>query len=243
MLNAVPDILGSMEPSEAEARFYGTSLDQRKAVTHLSYRIDARLPSVDPANAFEIRTSQSAWLQMQKHVDRSAWRFGQRVETGGILLGDHDDILKIMWVDEFSPPPRDSTLSPTEFICGTRGTAQLHEKRDRESHGSIRYIGMWHTHPESLPVPSSTDLLAMSTLSSETGGQFAHSLMVIIGTPYHRLALATYAFSQAELKQRRFSRRCEVSFPPSILQDGPNRNRFLLPRVARRLLQITDHLF
>ena len=243
MLNAVPDILGSMGPSEAEARFYGTSLDQQKALTHLRYRLGGRLLSVDPANAFEIRISQSAWLQMQRHVDRSAWRFGQRVETGGILLGERDETLKIMWVDEFRPPPSDSTLTPTEFICGTRGTAHLHAKRNRESRGSIRYIGMWHTHPESLPVPSSTDLLAMSTLSSGTGGQFAHSLMIIIGTPYHRLALATYAFSQAELRQRRFSRRCEVSFPPSILQDGPNRHRSLLPRVALKLLQIADHLF
>lgn len=243
MLNAVPDILGTIGHSEAEARFYGTSLDQKKAATHLRYRIGGRLPSVDPANAFEIRISQSAWLQMQKHVDHSAWHFGQRVETGGILLGERDETLKIMWVDEFSPPPSDSTLTPTEFICGTRGTAQLHAKRDRESRGSIRYIGMWHTHPESLPVPSSTDLLAMSTLSSETGGQFAHSLMVIIGSPYHRLALATYAFSQAELRQRKFSRRCEVSFPPSILPDGPNPHRSLLPRVALKLLQIADQLF
>jgi integrative and conjugative element protein (TIGR02256 family) len=243
MLNAVPDILGSIEPSEAEARFYGASLDHRKAVTHLRYRIDGRLPSVDLANEFQIRISQSAWLQMQKHVDRSAWRFGQRVETGGILLGERDETLKIMWVDEFSAPPRDSTLTPTEFICGTRGTAQLHARRDRESRGSIRYIGMWHTHPESLPVPSSTDCIAMSTLSSETGGRFAHSLMVIIGTPYHRLALATYAFSQAELRQRKFSRTCEVSFPPSILQNRPNRRRSLLPRVARKLLQIADHVF
>ena len=242
MLNAVPDILGSMGPSEAEARFYEAPLDQHKAVTHLSYRIGGRLLSVDPANAFEIRISQSAWLEMQKHVDRSAWRFGQRVETGGILLGERDETLKIIWVDEFSPPPSDSTLTQTEFICGIRGTAQLHAKRERETRGSIRYIGMWHTHPESLPVPSSTDLLAVSKLSSETGGQFAHSLMVIIGTPYHRLALATYAFSQAELRQRRFSRKCEVSFPPSILQDNPNRHRSLFPRVAMKLLRIADGL-
>jgi integrative and conjugative element protein (TIGR02256 family) len=231
-----------MGPSEAEVRFYENALNQQRAITNLRYRIGGRLPSVDPTSRFEIRISQSAWLQMQRHVDRSAWRLGHRVETGGILLGERDESLKIMWVDEFSAPPSDSTLTPTEFICGTNGTAELHAKRERESRGSIRYIGMWHTHPESLPVPSSTDFLAMSALSDKTSGQFAHSLMVIIGTPYHRLALATYAFSQAELRQRRFSRKCEVSFPPSILEDKPNRHRSLLPRVAMKLFRIADSL-
>jgi hypothetical protein len=83
----------------------------------------------------------------------------------------------------------------------------------------------------------------MSKLSGETGGQFAHSLMVIIGTPYHRLALATYAFSQAELRQRKFYRECEVSFPPSILQEYPSRHRSLPNRVALRLFQTAYSLF
>lgn len=58
MLNAVPDILGSMGPSEAEARFYRASLGRQKSVTYLGYRIGGRLLSVDPANTFEIRISQ-----------------------------------------------------------------------------------------------------------------------------------------------------------------------------------------
>lgn len=85
MLNAFPDILHSMKLSETNARFYGTSLDQQEAVTHLRYWIGGRLLSADPANAIDIRTSRSGWLQMQRPVECSAWRFGQRVETGGIL--------------------------------------------------------------------------------------------------------------------------------------------------------------
>jgi hypothetical protein len=77
---------------------------------------------------------------------------------------------------------------------------------------------MWHTHPESLPIPSATDVLAMISLASETGGTFAHSLMIIIGTSYHELALATYAFSQSELAKKIIQRTCVVSFPPSRLE-------------------------
>ncbi|UWZ85258.1 ThiF family adenylyltransferase [Occallatibacter riparius] len=218
MLNAVPEILESLHPSEAEARFYSPSIDAPDNTGQLRYRIDGRLQSHDLTSGFEIRISRSAWLQMQRHINQSAWRFGRRVETGGILLGERDESLKLMWVDEFSAPPRDSTLTATEFICGTEGTAKLHEQRNRVSRGSVRYVGMWHTHPDSLPVPSATDIQAMALLSDETGGLLAHSLMIIIGTPYQRLALATYAFSQAELREGRFTRLCAVSHPPSALQ-------------------------
>jgi integrative and conjugative element protein (TIGR02256 family) len=179
---------------------------------------------------------------MQRYVDSSTWRFGRRVETGGILLGERDESLKLMWVDEFSAPPSDSTLTATEFICGTRGTAGLHARRSRMSRGSVQYIGMWHTHPESLPVPSSTDILAMAALSQQTGGLFAHSLMIIIGTPYQRLALATYAFSQTELSQKKFTRTCVVSFPPSGLHAGPGRHRSPVAHLAIQLFQRAKHI-
>lgn len=242
MLNAVPEILGSIHAAEAEARFYSLSLDTENTTRQLRYRLEGRLLSNDLTNEFEIRISRAAWLQMQRHVDCSAWQLGRRVETGGILLGERDESLNIMWVDEFSPPPRDSTLTATAFICGTRGTAELHARRNKTSRGSVRYIGMWHTHPDSLPVPSATDIQGMTSLSEQTGGLFAHTLMIIIGTPYQRLALATYAFSQAELRQKRFIRTCAVSFPPSDLREGTWQNR-RISHFARRLLETAKHAF
>ena len=218
MLNAVPAILGTIHSAAAEARFYAPLNEGHGTATQLRFPVEGRLCSNDPTSGFEIRISRTAWLQMQDHIGRSAWQLGKRVETGGILLGERDEALKVMWVDEFSRPPADSVLTATEFICGTRGTTELHEKRNISSLGSVRYIGMWHTHPESLPVPSSTDILAMISLADKTGGIFAHSLMIIIGTPYRRLALATYAFSQSELSQKTFRRTCVVTFPPSDLE-------------------------
>jgi integrative and conjugative element protein (TIGR02256 family) len=235
MLNAVPEILETIHPSEAEARFYAPAEGSGNAA-QLRIRIDGRIRSDDLTNGFEIRIGRTAWNQMQEHIDRSAWRFGSRVETGGILLGERDESIKVMWVDEFSPPPPDSVHTAAEFLCGTVGTLHLHETRNRFSMGSIRYIGMWHTHPESLPVPSSRDVQAMISLSEETGATYAHSLMIIVGTPYQRLALAVYAFSQAELNQRVFRRTCSVMFPPSDLEITARDNRPLQMRGTRTFL-------
>ena len=81
--------------------------------------------------------------------------------------------------------------------------------------------------------------LAMIALASETGGLFAHSLMIIIGTPYHELALATYAFSQSELAQKIIQRTCVVSFPPSRLEVDQRPQGSAVSEVARNLLQRT----
>jgi len=34
---------------------------------------------------------------MHAAVDHSAWKHGKRVETGGIVLGEKDEVLKIIW--------------------------------------------------------------------------------------------------------------------------------------------------
>ena len=223
MLNAIPTLLEKMQPSEAAAWFCHTA-GNNGSFSMLQYRFDGRISSYDPTSGFEVRISRRAWQQMQEVVQKSAWRYGRRVETGGILLGERDEVLRIMWVDEFSAPPPDSALTENEFLCGIKGTLALHTGRNQKSHGSTRYLGMWHTHPSSLPLPSSKDVAAMFSLSAQAGGALAHSLMVIIGTPYDGLALATYAFSASELEGEVVRRTCVVTHPPTDL-----------PQYARRL--------
>jgi hypothetical protein len=77
----------------------------------------------------------------------------------------------------------------------------------------------------------------MISLANETGGLFAHSLMIIIGTPYHELALATYAFSQSELAQKVLQRTCVVSFPPSLWKstNSPRRSAVAGTRISEEL--------
>jgi hypothetical protein len=77
----------------------------------------------------------------------------------------------------------------------------------------------------------------MAALASETGGLLAHSLMIIIGTPFEKLALATYAFSQSELLQRVFRRTCVVTFPPCSLSVDRLSERADIGGVAVRFLR------
>ena len=216
MLNAVPEVLTSMHNSEAAVLFCGQPTGSKVDPT-IRLRIAGRISSYDPQTGFEVRISDAAWGNMHAAVDHSAWKHGKRVETGGIVLGEKDEVLKIIWVDEVTGPPKDSILSETEFVCGVLGTAALHKERDSESRGSIRYVGMWHTHPDSAPLPSRTDMAAMTSLSRQTGASDAHTMMMIVGTPYQRLCLATYVFSRAEVINNNGFRTCALLFPPSTL--------------------------
>ncbi len=235
MLNAVPEILMSIRDDQAEVVFCSQpTASPRQRLIRL--RFGGRIVSVDGETGFETRISEDTWIKLQTHIARSAWRRGKRVETGGVILGEKDEVLRVIWVDEVTGPPKDSTMSETEFICGTRGTAALHRKCDLQSRGSVRYIGMWHTHPDSAPLPSPTDMMAMLSLSAQTGSSDAHTLMLIVGTPYHGLCLATYVFSRSELSNGNRSRTCILSFPPSILQHRKNSSFITIMIAAGRCL-------
>jgi hypothetical protein len=73
MLNAVPEILGEIHPSEAEARFYSSSEVDVKAFAEVRLHIEGRIQSDDPTSGFEIRIGRSAWSQMEGHIDGSRW--------------------------------------------------------------------------------------------------------------------------------------------------------------------------
>lgn len=231
MLNALPEALTSIHNSEAAICFCSQPTNSKVDPT-IRLRVAGRIISHDPQTGFEVRISDEAWAKMHSAIDRSAWKHGRRVETGGIVLGEKDEVLKIIWVDEMSGPPKDSVLTEAEFICGVDGTAALHKRRDLESRGSIRYLGMWHTHPDSAPLPSRTDMTAMSSLSKQTGASNAHVLMMIIGTPYQGLCLATYVFSRREILSNAVVRTCALLFPPSLFGLAERRQSVLHTLIA-----------
>ncbi|MHB8253553.1 MAG: ThiF family adenylyltransferase [Acidiferrobacter sp.] len=135
----------------------------------------------DPRHGYQIRLAPAAEAAMLSWMRKSERQHGADVETGGILFGQVDDFLKVIWVTAAGGPPPDSTATRAGFVCGTRGVARMNHEFVARSRGSVSFIGMWHTHPDSLPYPSPTDRNAMAQLFASPDFQGRHFLMMIVG--------------------------------------------------------------
>lgn len=150
-------------------------------------------------HGYEIRMTRQALASMLSWTRRSERTRGSRDETGGVLFGQVDEFLKVVWVDEASPPPPDSEASPRGFACGTEGVLEAHDERLRRTSGSTGFVGMWHTHPGGLPIPSRTDLGAMRLLLARRDlFQGRRFLMLILGGNSRRPVLSADLFERSD---------------------------------------------
>jgi integrative and conjugative element protein (TIGR02256 family) len=184
MLNVLSEWLD--EGYSNYARGFGMRVLQRPNVVAIvpheaEFRWTADEVSDDLQRGYQIRLSPTAKAQMLTWMKKSERNCGRDVETGGILFGQIDDFLKVVWVTEASGPPPESTASRHGFVCGTRGVASMNAELAARTRGAVSFIGMWHTHPGSIPCPSPTDRAAMHKLlgSPDFGGR--QFLMLIVG--------------------------------------------------------------
>ncbi|MDE0178880.1 MAG: patatin-like phospholipase family protein [Gammaproteobacteria bacterium] len=157
----------------------------------LSFQPDIVLQ--DAFGGYEVRIDASASNEMRAWVRRSE-RLAPGAETGGLLFGERDDALRVLWVSDLLGPPPDSRASSQGFICGTAGVDEATAAIRHRSRGGSRPIGMWHTHPNSAPVPSSTDIDGMSQVISATDRPLPKQLLVIVGgaSPKHKVGAFLY---------------------------------------------------
>jgi len=96
----------------------------------------------DPRHGYQIRLAPAAEAAMLSWIRKSERQRGIEVETGGVLFGQFDDFLKVIWVTTASGPPLDSTADRNGFVCGTRGVAQMNQEFIKRSLGSVTFVGM-----------------------------------------------------------------------------------------------------
>jgi len=97
-------------------------------------------------------------------------------ESGGILLGyRRDDHLHI--VDATIPQLGDKCMR-FRFFRRDANHQKIALKRWKLSGNTMDYIGEWHTHPESMPTPSSLD---MSEWKKIYGTRQAGMVFLIVG--------------------------------------------------------------
>ncbi|MEW6533989.1 MAG: patatin-like phospholipase family protein [Candidatus Auribacterota bacterium] len=156
----------------------------------------------DAIQSYEVRISQPTkkeilgWINRQKRLGNSD------IETGGVLFGEIDDTLKVIWISNILGPPPDSISAKSQFICGIEGVKEFHTLKEKESRGSIRYIGMWHTHPSSSSQPSPIDLAGMCTLLNETGSMNSKQLLLIVGRSNSNPQFGAFLFDKKEILKK-----------------------------------------
>lgn len=166
------------------------------AAMQFSFPPDRRL--LDPREGYCVRLSAEAERDLMGWIRTSTRQRGTKVETGGLLFGQTDEFLKIIWVTEIGGPPPDSVASEAGFICGTAGTKALSEEKRSRTRDSVHFIGMWHTHPDGSPHPSDTDLNAMQKLKDASGEMPRQFLMLIAGGRMVHPSFAAFVFGRSQ---------------------------------------------
>ncbi|HBQ58624.1 MAG TPA: hypothetical protein DD671_03105 [Balneolaceae bacterium] len=151
---------------------------------------------IDPFNEYQVRYSQGALRDLRGYMNKNEREGREESETGGIMWGEIDDTLKIIWVSKITGPPADSKASPDQFICGTEGIVELNEKLKKSSGGSLSYIGIWHTHPKSKATPSQKDYEAVHNLLNEGELSTKKVFISIIGSLDVETSIGSYVFEK-----------------------------------------------
>lgn len=103
-------------------------------------------------------------------------------ETGGCVFGCYDRDRRIIYVLYASSAPEDSVCTPTSFIRGTKGQREMVEMVNKRTYFQVRYLGEWHSHPNSSNRPSSIDDKQYRDMSEKHREQDIPFVQVIYGT-------------------------------------------------------------
>jgi integrative and conjugative element protein (TIGR02256 family) len=202
MLNSIVSKLEDQESTQlAFASFVAqphTVFSSDKAYVDLSWSSD--IICQDKSAGYEIRITHSSWKETSSWINRSNRYHNPSFETGGLLFGEINDILGIIWVDEVLGPPPDSEASPQGFICGISGTREANDELMDRTKRTVQYIGTWHTHPESAPLPSPTDIAGINHIFEQTGLGSAKTLLMIIGVHEGHKTIGTYFFKGTDFQ-------------------------------------------
>lgn len=149
----------------------------------------------DAFGGYQVRFAASATAEMQAWVRRSE-RLAPGSETGGVLFGERDDALQVLWISDVLGPPPDSKASPEGFVCGTEGVDEAAAVISKRSRDASRPVGMWHTHPGRDPVPSPTDFEGMAEIIGSTDRSLPKQLLVIVGGNGDRHLTGAYLYDR-----------------------------------------------
>lgn len=153
----------------------------------------------DGLGNYEVRLSHTAHAELRANIETASRTRGRNSETGGLLFGLRDDAAKVLWIDDVSGPPPDSTFAVDGFVCGTEGCQELVARKREETQGELNFVGLWHTHPAGPPHPSDRDLATMLSVIGFGERPLPFACMLIVGRDAGRESLGAYVYSRDDL--------------------------------------------
>jgi hypothetical protein len=104
-------------------------------------------------------------------------------ETGGVILGYVDQIIKAIYVVDVLQAPPDSEADETGFTRGVEGLEAILNEIYRRTAYIVGYLGEWHSHTAfSSAYPSPLDRILIETLAQTLAFDGQPALMVIVGS-------------------------------------------------------------
>ena len=79
-------------------------------------------------------------------------------EAGGVLLGRYIRESLDIVIDQVTVPMKGDRRQRFSFFRDHHRHQRAIDRAWQETRGTTHYLGEWHTHPESIPIPSNTDL-------------------------------------------------------------------------------------
>lgn len=214
MLNKLAEML---DPGGEQAHGLLFSRDSTENYDHLfAYQSDIL---VQTANGVDVRLTQHAWRDIKGWINSGGRERGPLVETGGLLFGEFNDVVNVLWVNEVIGPPSDSEFSETEFICGTSGSQEINQEKKLRTESSVKFIGTWHSHPVSPGQPSQKDLHGIANLFATDLTQSPLQLMMIIGHASSNSEIGAHIFNRSGLSAAEDAVHLVMEYDGGVAQD------------------------
>lgn len=118
-------------------------------------------------------------------------------EYGGLLVGRYSASMNMVTVNNLILP-REYSSSRFHFNRGVKGIKKILEYYYKKT-PPLFYVGEWHTHPDSAPVPSPTDFNAMRDIVASPQVQIENPILLIMNITKQTYDLRSYLFFKDKL--------------------------------------------
>lgn len=100
-------------------------------------------------------------------------------ESGGILLGyvykDHAEVVEV------TVPNQLDSSGPRFFVRSRAGAQPKVDEAWKKSHGTLIYLGEWHTHSQVNPLPAGTDRRMIKNVLEQAEMEIDFLFLIIVG--------------------------------------------------------------